>query len=274
MHGEPCASAANEPTPKCDTRRRTRLCRSTKRTSGVVSASQILLVRVGIDLGFGALGPLFAHGRFEYVPIPEDLKKTCSRSLYYSQISARPGGTLAQFAPPGYRAGPAHYDPEFETFTYGDPTTNKRRQLLRLAHNDIVVFYAGLRAPDECLGSRLYVIGYFTVQDVHDVKTLEPWPPPALKHLSANAHFRRSNPDVGLVVVEGCQENSRLLESAVALSDDRQLVLPEMEHRLGLTGSVMRSGAGRWVPATHVAGVQRWLRSLEASPPTYRCWPN
>jgi hypothetical protein len=216
-----------------------------------------------MDLGFGGLGPLFADGRFEYVPIPENPQRTSSRSLCFSDICARSGGTIERFVPPRYRAGPAHYDPEFDTFTYGDPTRNKRTQLLRLARNDILVFYAGLRPPPERRGSRLYVIGYFTVQNIHDVRTLKPWPPPALKHLWANAHFRRSKPEVGLVVVEGSRHNSRLLERAVALSDEHQRVSPEMERRLGLTGSVMRAGAGRWVPATHVAGVERWLRSLE-----------
>jgi len=216
-----------------------------------------------MDLGFGGLGPLFPDGRFEYVPIPENARNTSSRSLQYSQISARSGGTLDRFVPPRYRAGAAHYDPEFDTFTYGDPARNKRKQLLRLARNDILVFYAGLRPPEQRRGSRLYVIGYFTVQKVYDVAKLAPWPPPALKQLLGNAHFRRRKPDAGLVVVEGSHEHSRLLESAVALSDDRQTVLPEMERRLGLTGSVKRAGAGRWVPATHVADVEQWLQSLD-----------
>src|SRR3989304_10396214 len=112
-----------------------------------MGASRILLLRVGMDLGFGGLGPLFADGRFEYVPIPENPQKASSRSLYFSEILARSGGTLDRFVPARYRAGPAHYDPEFDTFTYGDPTRNKRRQLLRLAQNDILVFYAGLRPP-------------------------------------------------------------------------------------------------------------------------------
>ncbi len=214
-----------------------------------------------MDLGFGGLGPLFPDGQFEYVPIPENTKKTCSRSVYFSQIPARSGGTLDRFAPPRYRGGPAHYDPEFDTFTYGDPTRNKRGQLLRLEPNDILVFYAGLRPPEQRRGSRLYVIGYFVVRNVHEITTAAPWPPPKLKRLWANAHFRRRNADVDLVVVEGSHQNSRLLETAIPLSDDRQRVLPAMERRLGLTGSVMRAGAGRWIPATHVAGVEQWLRS-------------
>ena len=100
--------------------------------SHIMAAGQILLLRVGMDLGYGGLGPIFSDGSFEYVPIPENPKKTSSRSLLFSQIPARYGGFLDQFAPTRYRGGTAHYDPEFETFTYGDPTKNKRGQLLRL----------------------------------------------------------------------------------------------------------------------------------------------
>ncbi len=66
-----------------------------------------------------------------------------------------------------YRGTSAHYDPEFETFTYGDPTKYKRGQLLRLMREDVLVFSAGLRPPDQRNGSRLYLIGYFTVESVY-----------------------------------------------------------------------------------------------------------
>ena len=122
-------------------------CRSANRASGAGHASQVLFLRVGMDLGFGRLGPLFADGRFEYVPTPESPKNSCSRSVLFSQMSARSGGTIDRFVSLRYRVGPAHYDPEFETFTYGDPTRNKRAQLLSLARGNILVFYAGLRAP-------------------------------------------------------------------------------------------------------------------------------
>ena len=227
-----------------------------------MAASRILLLRVGMDLGFGGLGPLLPDGKFEYVPIPENPKKTSPRSLLFSQIPARFGGSVEQFVPPRHRRAAAHYDPEFGTFTYGDPTKYKRGQLLRLGRDDLLVFYAGLRPCGQRSGSRLYLIGYFTVANVHDVQAEAPWPPSSLERLWANAHFRRKSLDTGLVVVEGSPEASRLLEIAVPLSDDSQVVLPAMQSRLGLTGSVKRAGAGRWVPATHIAGVASWLRSL------------
>jgi hypothetical protein len=224
--------------------------------------SQILLLRVAIDLSArtgGELGPLYPDGRFEYVPILE--RRECTRPLLYSQIPTRcANGSVEQFVP-HLHGQTAHYDPEFRTFTYGDP--GKRGQLLRLRRDDILAFTAGLRPPTQRRGSRLYVVGYFTVQAVHDVATtVAPLPPPALQHLWDNAHFRRA-PGVTqrpFGLVEGCPQDSRLFEKAIPLSDDNQQVLPEMQQLLGITGSVMRGA--RWLPSTHVANVAHWLRSI------------
>src|SRR5579884_3381383 len=228
---------------------------------------QILFLRVGMDLGYGGLGPLFRDGSFEYVPIPENPKKASSRSLCFSQIPARSGGSIEQFVPARHRGGLAHYDPEFDTYTYGDPTKYKRGQLLRLTREDLLVFYAGLRPLAQPTGSQLYLIGYFTVEKVHEVTAAPLWPPPCLQHLWANAHFRRNGCDPGLVVVEGASKRSRLLQKAVPLSDQQQQVLPDLYSLLGLTGSVKRAGAGRWIPEANVARVERWLRCLESGEP-------
>ena len=101
-----------------------------------MDTSQILLLRVGMDSGFGGLGPLFPDGTFEYVPIPDAPSQVSERSLFFRDIFARSGGSVARFVPAKHKEDPAHYDPEFETFTYGDPTKNKRRQLLRLGRGD------------------------------------------------------------------------------------------------------------------------------------------
>src|SRR5260370_39735767 len=61
-----------------------------------------------------------------------------------------------------------HLDPEFETFTYGDPTPPKR-SLRRLKPGDFLVFYCGLQGWDleNCAYSArcpaLYLAGYFEV---------------------------------------------------------------------------------------------------------------
>jgi hypothetical protein len=221
---------------------------------------QILLLRVGMDLGFGGLGPLFPGGTFEYVPIPDDPESVSGQSLSFHDIPARNSdGSIVRFVPQKYIGGPAHYDPEFNTFTYGDPSRNKRGQLLRLCSNDLLVFYAGLRPVEQCRGSKLYIIGYFVVQHVHEMISITPWPPPALRHLWGNAHFRRNDPDTDLVIVEGNPTTSRLLKYAVPLSDGQQDILPEVANILGISGSVKRAGAGRWIPASHIEKVKQWL---------------
>jgi hypothetical protein len=231
-------------------------------TADSTDITQVLLLRVGIDLGFGGLGPLFPDETFEYVPIPDDLNLVSDRSLFFCDIPARSGGSIARFVPERHRESPAHYDPEFDTFTYGDPARNKRRQLLRLGKGDMLVFYAGLRPLEKNLGSKLYIIGYLTILQAHAITSLSPWPPPKHQHLWNNAHFRRNKGNEDLVVVEGDPTTSRLLVHAVPLSDAQQNVLPDMTELLGLSGSVKRAGAGRWVPEGCVEQVSQWLRSL------------
>lgn len=220
---------------------------------------KVLLLRVGIDSGCGgALGPIFPDSTFEYVPIPENPQYASTRSVYYKELPARHGGTLAQYVPLRYREAAAHYDPEFETFTYGDPTPKKRTQLLRLEDGDLFVFYAGLRPVGSSTPSRLYIIGYFTVASAQSIEIKNPWPPTDRPHLLNNAHLRRNRPDPGLVVVCGHAQASKLLERAVAISDEEQRATPETEKRLGIRGSLKRA-IGRWVPSEHVAGAVDWI---------------
>jgi hypothetical protein len=220
---------------------------------------KMLLLRVGIDLGCGGtLGPIFPDGTFEYVPIPENSQYVSPRSVYYHDLPARHGGTLAQYVPRRYREAAAHYDPEFETFTYGDPTRNKRAQLLRLDDGDLLVFYAGLRPVGSRTASRLYVIGYFTVASAESIDPTNPWPPTDALHLLSNAHLLRNQPDHGLVVVCGHARASKLRDRAIVISDEAQRATPEIEKRLGIRGSLMRA-IGRWVPSERIGGAVDWI---------------
>lgn len=221
--------------------------------------SKVLLLRVGIDSGCGGtLGPIFPDGTFEYVPIPESPEYVSPRSVYYRDLPARHGGTLAQYVPRRYRDAPAHYDPEFETFTYGDPTRNKRAQLLRLDDGDLLVFYAGLCQEGVRTTSRLYIIGYFTVASAESVNVTNSWPPPNSSHLLGNAHLRRNRPDDGLVVVCGHARSSRLLDRAIAISDEAQTATKEVENRIAIHGSLKRA-IGRWVPSEYIVNAVDWI---------------
>jgi hypothetical protein len=229
------------------------------------SGKKILFLRVGIDLGCGGtLGPIFQDGTFEYVPIPENPNKATKRSRYFLDLPARHGGTLERFVSPQYRNQPAHYDPEFETFTYGDPTKNKRRQILKLNTGDMLVFYAGLRPIEERYGGKLYIIGYFTVINVEEIPATYPWPPEGFEHLSCNAHLRRAEPDIGLVIIQGDPLQSRLLDKAILLSDESQYILPGMSDLLGMRGSLKRS-IGRWVTMENVERVSDWLNNMPSA---------
>ncbi len=127
------------------------------------------LSRVGADKGnLGCLGPLFKDYSFEFIPIKESLETVEDRT--YRTIEGRSGHKLSVFIPNSKRNLKPHFDPEFETFTYGDPTTD-RTKFLKLNKGDILLFYAGLdpvnfkRKTNE--GS-CYFIGYITVDSVID----------------------------------------------------------------------------------------------------------
>jgi hypothetical protein len=114
--------------------------------------------------------PIFADGSFEFIPIPERYGSSESRT--YGTIKGRRGRSLSEFLPGEYFNKTVHYDPEFDTCTYGDPTT-KRTRLLKLTHGDLLVFYAGLKPSDNTKYEKaLYIIGYFTIDNVVDFDKL------------------------------------------------------------------------------------------------------
>jgi hypothetical protein len=216
---------------------------------------KILFLRVGIDRGCGGtLSPLFSDGTFEYVPIPESSELLEGKGVSYSNLLGRYGGTLDKYSG---STGYTHYDPEFETFTYGEPNEPKRSQLLRLTAGDLLVFYSGFQGPNIAKGT-CFVIGYLSVHAIHRAPIDESWPPKSLQHLHRNAHFRRKNSETSLVVVEGDPAISRLFTIAQQLSDDNQKVLADIKDIIGFGGSVMRA-IGRWVPETHHDKALKWL---------------
>ncbi len=217
---------------------------------------KILFLRVGIDRGCGGtLSPLFEDGTFEYVPIPdkEDMVAP-DRGVRYNNLLCRHGGTMERYA---HQNCYAHYDPEFESMTYGEPNAPKRNQLLSLNHGDYLVFYAGFQGEQIEKGA-CFVIGYFVVNAVYLPPIDEAWPPQSLAHLHRNAHFRRKSAEASLVVVEGDSRSSKLLNGAKQLSDNRQIVLPAVQEIVGFGGSVKRA-VGRWVLPSHCEKTVEWL---------------
>lgn len=127
---------------------------------------QVVLLRVGIDSASGGMqGPLFTDDGFEYIPIPDEFRrKGIDKRTYGNQRGRR--GRLLNYFPARLRDKmkdqPIHFDPEFETFTYGDPSLLKSR-LRDLKSGDLLVFYAGLKRDAPGAEAALYIIGYFIV---------------------------------------------------------------------------------------------------------------
>lgn len=91
-------------------------------------SKQVVLLRVGVDAGCGGIqGPLFEDGTFEFICIPDNQRVSVHT---YGNMVGRDGKPLAGYFAESRRTQMArqhvHVDPEWETFTYGDPTTPKR----------------------------------------------------------------------------------------------------------------------------------------------------
>ncbi len=168
-----------------------------------------------------------------------------------------------------------HFDPEFHSFTYGDPTLPKAR-LRELSRGDMLVFYSGLQGYDFSSAPALYIIGYFEVDCVL-LATSQIDPGSEIDHFSENFHVRHRQVYLkdsrnGLVLVKGGRR-SRLLRSAIKISEigrdvaGRPLKVLSTEMRkvfgdFGGRNSFQRSPP-RWVNHDLVAKAAELVRSLD-----------
>lgn len=220
------------------------------------TAMKAMLLRIGIDKGTdGALAPIFEDGSFEYIPISEgDLKSKEERT--YKNTMGRSRKPLSTYLPKAIENRVMHYDPEFETFTYGDPTS-KRKYLLKLGKDDLLVFYAGLTPfKNNKYKEALYIIGYFTVKKVINFNQLSSREIEKCYQLYPNnAHLKRSQNTQDLVMIVGSKNGSKLLEKAILISQTKhdrngkpyQAVSREMEKLLRISGSIQRSIPTRFI---------------------------
>ncbi len=233
-------------------------------------SKQVVLLRVGVDAGCGGIqGPLFGDGTFEFICIPD--RKGVSIHTY-GNMTDNAGEPLVNYFPRSRRKVLAdqhvHVDPEFETFTYGDPTLPKR-SLRRLKAGDFLVFYCGLQRWDAYRGwdnshrPALYLAGFFEVAFAgmageFDKQLLE-------SHFGKNFHvryptvFRQQKDD--LVLVKG-GPGSRLFRKAHQISvegKDRsgnplKVLSPEMQRVFGTFGgrTAIQRSPPRWVESKFV----------------------
>jgi len=226
-----------------------------------------LLLRVGIDMGSGGcLAPIFRDGSFEYIPIPEI--RSTSESKVYANMDGITGRPLGDFVPEKIRYSHPHHDPEFNTFTYGDPTKNKRTRLSELSLGDLLIFYAGLR-PNGWEGKpRLFVIGYFDVEEVYDFKKIQKSDYDSMfKKVPNNAHSKRyfrlkelnvDYSDDSLVIVKGKSKSSKLFTRALPIGDYSAKMRKDLESIFGYKGSLQRA-VGHRIKEENVHKVKEWL---------------
>jgi hypothetical protein len=238
---------------------------------------KIALLRVGIDTGSGGIhGPLFQDGTFEYVPIPDGFGKD---ERTYGNTTGRHNRKLIEYFPETRKGKitdqSIHFDPEFATFTYGDPTRPKAG-LRNLQQGDMLIFYCGLEGWDFESRPALYLMGYFEILAAGKARDF------SSKELgtffSENYHVRHreiyEHQKGELILVKGSNK-SRLLRKAVCISDigrDRlgrplKILSPEMQKIFGdFEGktSFQRSPT-RWVNPAYITRVAEFVRSLEIS---------
>jgi hypothetical protein len=235
---------------------------------------KVAMLRIGIDTGSGGIhGPLFRDGTFDYIPIPDGFgidERT------YGNTRGLKGQNFVQYFPENRQAKMAgrsvHFDPEFVTFTYGDPTPPKAG-LRYLKKGDMLIFYCGLEGWDVNSEPALYLMGYFDVlaagrpADFGDGET---------RRLFRNNFHVRHQPvferqKAELVLVKGT-EQSRLLTQAVRISvmgQDRtgkplKVLSPAMQTIFGSFNgklSFQRSPT-RWVDPSYANGAVEFMRSL------------
>ena len=242
---------------------------------------RVVLLRVGIDAGCGGIqGPLFQDGSFELMCIPDD--KGVSDDTY-GNLTCKAGRPLTDYFPKSRQKmmfdKHVHIDPEFETFTYGDPTSPKR-SLKGLKPGDLLVFYCGLQEWNETDGwnskhrPALYLAGYFVVSCAGIATGFST---EVLKsEFGANFHVRHSSlfeeQKERLILIKGGSD-SRLFSKAHQISSegiDRagkplKVLSPEMQKVFGIFGGVnsIQRSPPRWVDPTFVDGAIRYLGQLE-----------
>ena len=182
---------------------------------------KVALVRVGIDSGAGGIhAPLFEDGTFEYLPIPDGFGLD---PRTYGNTIGRRGRPLVDYFPPRLQGRVAsqamHVDPEFGTFTYGDPSVPKSG-LRHLRPGDLLVFFCGLEGWDHPAAPALYLLGYFEVAAAGRARDFTE--PERRELFGENFHVRHAciyrQQEDRLVLVKGSPA-SRLFERAVAISE-------------------------------------------------------
>lgn len=255
---------------------------------------KIALLRVGADSGnLGIHSPLFEDGTFDFIPIndefndnPENKKRKIIENRTFENTKVRKDKFLIEYFPPNikdkHKKSIIHFDPEFVTYTYGDPSFTKSG-LMKLQKGDFLVFYSSLTPfpQKDNLEVKLYIIGFFEIEKVISVTDISDYKI-ILKDFKNNFHVKHYNKfklDVttsknkGLKLVKGTR-NSRFLNYAVPISEKieygtdnrkRFVVSKEKQKIFGdFNGKIcIQRNALRFVKDENVENTYNWIMKLE-----------
>ena len=167
-------------------------------------AGRIYLANVGANAGHRFAGPIFSDRTFEFLPIPEDTDLAGPHATRYGDLRSfyDPRQDLLEYIPRRLRGWPAHNDPEFETFTYGDNCSVNARaaSLKRVEQGDFIFFISRLEGwrDDGPTGEYgFYLVGFLKVEGVLSEVRSRPNEAKLLRY-GSNAHLRRGLSDDAL----------------------------------------------------------------------------
>lgn len=171
-------------------------------------AGRIFLANVGVNASHRLISPLGSDGSFSLVPIPEE-----GNPVRYGDVAH-----LRGLVPEAYWGSGTHYDPEWETRTYGDNCgwAPRAAALKGCAPGDFIFFIARLVGP---LGPAFALVGFLEIEEVaRDVRAM-----PA-ERFEANAHVRRGRWD-GFWVFAGSPRSRLLPRAALIGREEAELLL-------------------------------------------------
>lgn len=186
--------------------------------------------------------PIFWDGTFKFIPFVDE---SCENCPTYRDLG------LASYIPSEYVSSKVHYDPEFETFTYGDYSNIRTHSVRRLSKGDFLFFITSLQYHRTADRERkpwihpvwaFYIIGYFEIEEIYNDVELKD--PKKLSKVHNNAHVRRRN-DKNFRVWKGSQK-SKLLKVAVPLSNK---LVPTSDAKM-----IFDSKGPRWWQTSLISG--------------------
>ncbi len=161
-------------------------------------AGRIFLANVGANASHRFAGPLFPDGTYEFLPIPEDRDLSGRHAVRYRDLRShnQAGKDLLAYVPKRLWDWPCHYDPEFETMTYGDncEVSPRGAALKGLENGDFLFFLARLVGWTDGVSTGrfgFYLIGFLEIERSLADVTARPGPA-QMELFGANAHVRRA----------------------------------------------------------------------------------